>query len=159
MRANQSRRISSRCRNNSNQNLCMRMGEWFFEAYRTDLRKMATDLVVTDFHPYDFASKIKSFTFQSVLWYSAILRLWTNLLYCNLSKLCNDIANIYLHACSKLKLIKSYLRSSLLQKWLANMPIVCFEKQTRSFLNYNKLSISFQKPNLEINTSRNISIL
>lgn len=135
-------------------------GRVIFDADITELKKMATDLAIkynTDLDPYEFASEIESFKFQAVvllqdfkemgsfdllqgIYLLSLENIYPNLVTILRIFLCMPVTTATCErSFSKLKLIKSYLRSSLGQERLANMSILCIEKETTRSLNYDEI--------------------
>ncbi|XP_050321353.1 zinc finger MYM-type protein 1-like [Bactrocera neohumeralis] len=126
----------------------------------TELTKIAADLAIKypdDLDPHEFSSEIESFKFQATTLMSEatdmnhlnvlekIFDLSLEDVYPNITTalrifLCMPVTTATCErSFSKLKLIKSYLRSSLGQERLANISILSIEKDTTTRLNFDKI--------------------
>lgn len=129
-----------------------------------DLKKSAADLATkypSDLNAHEFSMEIESFKFQSNLIIdnfiemgplqilNGIYDLTLENIYPNLQTALRIFLSLPVttatceRSFSKLKLIKSYLRSSLGQERLSNMSILAIEREVTCTLDYSKLVDSF----------------
>ncbi|XP_076289839.1 uncharacterized protein LOC143213670 [Lasioglossum baleicum] len=137
-------------------------GQAILDTDVTLLTKMAADLALkypNDLDPYEFSLEIESFKFQATtlmndlkdkgmnhfqvlekIYELSLENVYPNIITALRIFLCMPVTTATCErSFSKLKLIKSYLRSSLAQEHLANMSILSIEKEIATRLNYDEI--------------------